>query len=129
MIFICVVGILGACSICFPIFIIMWLIGTGILIIVIVVQVHLGLPSHLFFPQHFPQIILNSTLDCNAQTGSAGSIFCSGSENYSPVSWAGLGVTLGLATVGLIFGIIFFAISRSEDEGGGVGKAGGDYDY
>ena len=142
MIFICIVGILGACHICHPILLIMWLIGCAILIIVIVIQ-----------------IILNATLQCNAPNGSpqryallfyfyfhffiylfllSHSIVCGGT--YAPVSWAGLGVTLGLATLGFIFGIILMKIYYDDDHGtdgccggGGSGdkvkKAQGDFNY
>jgi hypothetical protein len=109
MIFVCVIGILGACHICHPIFLVMWLIGTGILIVVIVIQ-----------------IILNAVLQCNATPGSANTIVCG---NYSAVSWAGLGVTLGLAVVGFVFGLILMKMFHDDDNGGSGGKAKGTGDY
>ena len=127
MIFVCVIGILGACNICFPIFLIMWLIGTAILSVVIVVQ-----------------IILNATLDCasgkalfsswvlsdprvSPDPNGASSIVCGGTANYSAVSWAGLGVTLGLAVIGFIFGVILFKIYKDDEGGGTSAKGGNDY--
>merc|ERR1711916_7514 len=114
MIFVCVCGILAACDVCYPVFLVMWLIACLILMVVIIIQ-----------------MILNAVLYCTANTGSTQSVVC---NNYSAVSWAALGVTLGLATIGFIFGLIFFKVTRDEDEGSSSVKSGSsagknDYDY
>ena len=120
MIAIGVVGVLGACNVCYPVFLVMWLIACLILVVVIIVQ-----------------MILTAVLTCTAPAGSVATVACN--DHYG-VTWAALGVTLGLAVFGFIFGVILFKAIRDEDEGGtavgggggssgGGGKKNNDYDY
>jgi hypothetical protein len=83
LLIICVVGILGACNICYPVFLLMWCIGMVLLTAVLIVQ-----------------IILQATQNCTAASGTVQSIVCNGTQGYAALTWAGLGVTLGLAVCG-----------------------------
>lgn len=77
MLIICVIGLLGACNVCYPVFIVMWLIGMAILTAVVIVQ-----------------LILTGTLQCTPQVGTVDGVIC---NKYPGVAWAGLGVTLGVS--------------------------------
>lgn len=116
LLIICVVGILGACNCCYPVFLIMWIIGMVLLTVVLVVQIG-----------------LQATQNCSAAAGTVQSIVCNGTGAYATVTWAGLGVTLGLAVCGLVFGIILFKIIYDEENGtsgsSSSGSKGGKNDF